>query len=102
MAEKPIYSKVQLEDRGYTCTLVENPSLGPLTSCPVQNMGQCCHGTSRALGSHVLRYGFRTMSGSTGGVRVDAVAYATIAKAAMYSCQGMITTDVALTGGAGV
>jgi hypothetical protein len=38
------------------------------TSCPVQNMGHFSHGLSLAFPSHVLRYGFRTIKGSTGGV----------------------------------
>jgi hypothetical protein len=41
-------------------------------SCPVQNIGHFSHGKSRALPSHVDRYGLRTMRGSTGGVRRDA------------------------------
>lgn len=40
-------------------------------SWPVQNMGHLLHGKSRALASQVLRYGFRTINGSTGGVRVE-------------------------------
>jgi hypothetical protein len=43
-----------------------------LTSSPVQNMGHLLHGVSLAFGSHVLRYGFRTMRGNTGGVSCDA------------------------------
>ena len=35
-------------------------------------MGHLLHGTSLALPSHVERYGFRTISGSTGGVSMDA------------------------------
>ena len=35
-------------------------------------MGQWFHGDSRASGSHVLKYGFRTVSGSTGGVSLEA------------------------------
>jgi hypothetical protein len=34
-------------------------------------MGHLSHGGLRALGSHVLRYGLRTISGRTGGVRMD-------------------------------
>jgi hypothetical protein len=45
-------------------------------SWPVQNMGHLLHGTSRALPSQVLKYGFRTISGSTGGVRVEQLATA--------------------------
>jgi hypothetical protein len=40
-------------------------------SWPVQNMGHLLHGTSRALASQVLKYGVRTINGSTGGVRVE-------------------------------
>jgi hypothetical protein len=32
------------------------------------------HGSSRAFWSHVLKYGFRTMSGRTGGWSVEAPA----------------------------
>ena len=42
------------------------------TSWPVQNIGHLLHGGSLALASHVLRYGFLTMRGSTGGVSVEA------------------------------
>ena len=42
------------------------------TSCPVQNMGHWSHGGFLASASHVLRYGFRTTSGRTGGVRDEA------------------------------
>lgn len=44
------------------------------TSVPCQNMGHFFHGSSLALPSHVLRYGLRTINGSTGGDREDAVA----------------------------
>ena len=37
-------------------------------------MGHFVHGSSRAFPSHVLRYGFLTINGRTGGVRVDAEA----------------------------
>ena len=47
-----------------------------LTSSPVQNMGHFFHGSLLASPSHVLRYGFRTMSGSTGGVSVDEWSFA--------------------------
>lgn len=54
-----------------------------LTSCPVQNMGHLVHGASRASPSQALRYGLRTMSGSTGGFRTDAsTAFASSAEAA--------------------
>lgn len=43
------------------------------TEPPVQNIGHDVQGSSLALASQVERYGFRTMSGSTGGVSVDAV-----------------------------
>ena len=43
-----------------------------LTSSPVQNIGHFPHGFSLASPSQVLRYGLRTMSGSTGGVKVEA------------------------------
>ena len=36
-------------------------------------MGHLLHGTSLASASHVERYGFRTMSGKTGGVSVEAL-----------------------------
>ena len=41
---------------------------------PVQNMGHRVHGASRAFPSQVLRYGFRTAKGRTGGVSVEALA----------------------------
>lgn len=41
---------------------------------PYQNIGQFFQGSSLAFPSHVLRYGFLTISGRTGGVSVDAVA----------------------------
>ena len=37
-------------------------------------MGHLDHGLSLALPNHVERYGFLTISGSTGGFRVDAAA----------------------------
>ena len=43
-----------------------------LTLSPVQNMGHSCHGGSLASPNQVLRYGFRTIKGSTGGVKLDA------------------------------
>lgn len=43
-------------------------------------MGQSVHGSARAFGSHVLRYGFLTIRGKTGGCRVDAPA--TLARSA--------------------
>ena len=36
-------------------------------------MGHLLHGTSLASASHVERYGFRTIRGNTGGVRVEAL-----------------------------
>ena len=42
------------------------------TSSPVQNMGHLFHGVSLASPSHVLRYGFLTVKGSTGGVSLEA------------------------------
>lgn len=49
-----------------------------LTEFPVQKIGHLSHGGSRER-THVLRYGFRTISGKTGGVRVEALARATAA-----------------------
>ena len=46
--------------------------VGKHTSAPVQNMGHLLHGSSRAFCSHVLKYGLRTINGSTGGWRVEA------------------------------
>jgi hypothetical protein len=43
-------------------------------------MGHLLQGSSLAFCSHVLRYGFRTMRGSTGGWRVEAAA--TLARSA--------------------
>ncbi len=34
-------------------------------------MGHLFHGTSRASPSQVLKYGFRTSNGNTGGVRME-------------------------------
>jgi hypothetical protein len=39
-------------------------------------MGHLLHGSSLALPNHALRYGFLTINGSTGGVKVDASATA--------------------------
>lgn len=44
------------------------------TSWPVQNIGHLFHGFSLASLSHKLRYGLRTIRGSTGGVSLDALA----------------------------
>ena len=54
------------------CMGGDNGVLDSHTSCPVQNMGHLVHGGSLASLSHVLRYGFRTMRGNTGGVSLDA------------------------------
>ena len=35
-------------------------------------MGHDCHGGSLAFANHVLRYGFRTMRGNTGGTKFEA------------------------------
>lgn len=42
------------------------------TSSPVQNMGHLFHGVSLASPSHVLKYGFLTAKGTTGGVSFEA------------------------------
>ena len=44
------------------------------TCSPVQNMGHLCHGGSLASPNHVLKYGFLTAKGTTGGVSFDAPA----------------------------
>lgn len=44
-------------------------------------MGHFSHGASRER-THVLRYGFLTISGKTGGVRVEALARAAAAACA--------------------
>lgn len=44
------------------------------TSWPVQNIGHLFHGSSLASLSHKLRYGLRTIRGSTGGFSLDALA----------------------------
>lgn len=41
-----------------------------LTESPVQNIGHCSHGAWRER-TQVLRYGFRTINGKTGGSRVE-------------------------------
>lgn len=46
--------------------------VGEHTSAPVQNMGHLLQGSSRAFCNHVLKYGLRTINGSTGGWRVEA------------------------------
>lgn len=68
MTEKPTWSAVQ--SQRHVC-LTKTVAL-KLTLLPVQNMGQCSQGTSRALPNQVLRYGLRTISGRTGGVKVEA------------------------------
>ena len=45
-----------------------------ITSSPVQNMGHLSHGVSLASPSHVLKYGFLTVRGNTGGVSFEASA----------------------------
>ena len=42
------------------------------TGSPVQNIGQFSHGGSLACPNQVLKYGFRTNKGITGGVKVEA------------------------------
>ncbi len=63
-------------------------------------MGHLLHGSSLALASHVERYGFRTISGNTGGVNVEASAEASrlAAAAAMVEAR-MIADSVALAMG---
>lgn len=46
------------------------------TVLPVQNMGQLSHGASRAWLNQMLRYGFRTINGRTGGTKTEAQAVA--------------------------
>ena len=65
------------------------------TSSPVQNMGHFLHGSLLASPSHVLRYGFRTMSGSTGGVSVDECSFASaMAQKAVRNTAARIAGDV--------
>ena len=42
------------------------------TSSPVQNIGHLFHGVTLASPSHVLKYGFLTVKGNTGGVSLEA------------------------------
>lgn len=42
------------------------------TSSPVQNIGHLFHGVSLTSPSHVLKYGFLTAKGTTGGVSLEA------------------------------
>ena len=55
-----------------TRTEVGSAGLMIRTSSPVQNMGHLFHGVSLASPSHVLRYGFLTVRGKTGGVSFEA------------------------------
>lgn len=64
------HAEANLRDRKYEAGTEQTGAV--LTSAPVQNMGHLLHGSSRAFCNHVLRYGFLTMSGSTGGWRVEA------------------------------
>jgi hypothetical protein len=50
-------------------------------------MGHFFHGTSRALPSQVLKYGFRTIRGSTGGVRVEQLATADRSREAVANAE---------------
>jgi hypothetical protein len=68
-----------------------------LTSEPVQNMGHFFHGSSLAFPSHVLRYGLRTMSGRTGGVRDEASA--TPARSAVEAVAMTPKERIAMAGG---
>ena len=64
------------------------------TSWPVQNIGHLPHGSPLASWSQVLKYGFLTMSGRTGGASVEASAEspksATAAAAAVRSGRMML------------
>lgn len=62
---------MSLSMRGARC--FRGAVLERLTESPVQKMGHCSHGASRER-THVLRYGFRTINGNTGGVSVEALA----------------------------
>lgn len=55
------------------------------TSCPVQNIGHLSHGGPLALANQVLKYGFRTINGRTGGVNVEASAMEATAAIAAHS-----------------
>jgi hypothetical protein len=65
-----------LPSKGYTDFVwgTEASTDSPI-SWPVQKMGHFSQGTSRALPSQVLKYGFRTIKGMTGGVRDEALQY---------------------------
>lgn len=52
-----------------------------LTEFPVQKIGHFSHGASRER-TQVLKYGFRTINGKTGGVSVEALARAATAACA--------------------
>lgn len=54
--------------------MVGSAGLGICTSSPVQNMGHLFHGVSLTSPSHVLKYGFLTARGTTGGVSFEAFA----------------------------
>lgn len=62
------------------------------TSEPVQNIGHLVHGSSLAFCSHVLKYGFLTINGRTGGVNVDALAMLASSIAGMTSCDRIVGT----------
>jgi hypothetical protein len=67
---------------------------GGHTSCPVQKIGQRFHGTSLAFPSQVLKYGFLTIKGMTGGVKVEAPTGVTAAAAARQFVQRIGSTRV--------
>ena len=62
------------ESTNISLTSLLPPSIVNHTSSPVQNIGHLSHGVSLALPNHVLKYGFRTARGSTGGVSTEAIA----------------------------
>lgn len=72
-----------LPSNGYTDRVSGTPaSTAKPKVSPFQNMGQLSHGTPRALPSHVLKYGLRTINGRTEGFNDEALAKFTAAAAA--------------------
>lgn len=59
-------------------------------------MGHRSHGGPRALPSHVLRYGFRTINGTTGGVNVEASVITAAVAIAMYIDQHILELEFQL------
>lgn len=68
----PIYTELVSTAPNVAGNHVAVEKVGNHTSAPVQNIGHLLQGSSRAFCSHVLKYGFLTINGRTGGWRVEA------------------------------